>query len=223
MKKKNLLTLFVFGIFAFFAYNNLAFAAENCILGTETTKDVSGILKIFRIVAPLILLVFTILDAIKAVNSGGSFHFADGGDMSGQKVISRFVKRLIGVLLLFILPTLINIVFIWAGIWDENGGCDFDGNSRANATQPADPYGCYKYKICDAGCPYDYRWGKASDNKGWEKVDNSNCNRNKYGSEYACYVCNHDGSIKKWKANSDSDSECASGYHNTNAKQEECK
>ena len=223
MKKRKILNVLLFGLFAFLSCYNVVFAEGNCILGTETTKDVKGILNIFQIVAPLIMLAYTILDAIKAVNSGGSFHFSDGGDMTGQKVVSRFVKRLIGVLLLFILPTLINILFIWAGIWDENGGCDFGGSNGGSGSTNPDAYGCYEYKICDAGCGNGYRWGTAADNEGNTKVDNTKCGRDSFGNKEQCYACNHDGSIMKWKGNSGSDADCQSGYHVTNESKDRCK
>lgn len=222
MKKKNVLNLLLFGVLMFFAYTSITYAETTCVLGTETTKDVSGALKIFRIVAPLILLAYTILDVINTVNSGGSFHFTEGGDMTGQKVVSRFVKRLIGVLLLFILPTLINLLFFWAGIWDENGGCDFDGNggTKESSNNP-EAYGCYEYKICDSGCGTDYRWGKAKDNVGNTKVNNDKCGYDKHGSQYQCYRCNSSGALK-WKATSDADSDCASGYAAVGGTQESC-
>ena len=50
MKKKKILNLFVFSIFMFFSYTLVTHAAaDSCILGNETTKDVQGALKIFRI------------------------------------------------------------------------------------------------------------------------------------------------------------------------------
>ena len=66
MKKRKVLNLCLFTfalLFVFVMVTN----ADGCVLGEETTKDVKGALKIFRIVAPLALLGFTILDAIKAV------------------------------------------------------------------------------------------------------------------------------------------------------------
>ena len=205
MKKKRIFNLFVFAFFMFFSYTLVTHAAtDSCILGNETTKDVQGALKIFSIVGPLLMLAYTILDAIKAVNSGGSFHFGDSGDMSSSKLVSRFVKRLIGVLLLFIIPTMINFIFVWSGVWSADGGCKFDDNT---VTTARDPEGCYSI----AG---GYVWGRQSQyGEQGMRVSNDKCGRNEYGGKFECYQCNGDASKKKWKANSDSDSDCGSGYH----------
>lgn len=160
MKKKKILNLFVFALFMFFSYTLVTYAAaDSCILGNETTKDVQGALKIFRIVGPLLMLAYTILDAIQAVNSGGSFHFGDAGEMSNQKLISRFVKRLVGVLLLFIIPTMINLIFVWAGIWDKDGGCKFDEVPVITPEPTTGAPSCYQ---CN-GDSSKFKWKSSSD------------------------------------------------------------
>lgn len=215
MKKRKVLNLCLFTfalLFVFVMVTN----ADGCVLGEETTKDVKGALKIFRIVAPLALLGFTILDAIKAVNSGGTFHFGDGGDMPTQKLTSRFVKRLIGVFLLFILPTLVNWTFYFIGVWGKGDGCDL-GVGGGGTQVTSDPEGCYSV----GGA---YAWGKQSTYGSiGMKVNNSNCGRNEYGSLYQCYQCNSNGSLKKWKATADTDSDCPSGYHVLSSSQADCK
>ncbi len=216
MKKRKVLNLCLFTFALFFVFVMVTNAASGCVLGQETTKDVKGALKIFRIIAPLALLGYTIVDAVKAVNSGGTFHFSNDGDMTTQKLTSRFVKRVIGVLLLFALPTLINWVFIFIGVWGEGEGCELNSNGSGGTEVTSDPYGCYSI----AG---GYVWGKQSEYGSiGMKVNNSNCNRNEYGSEFKCYQCNSNGSIKKWKASSDNDSDCQSGYHFTNDTQATC-
>ena len=215
MKKRKILNICLFSIALFFSFIALT-SAEGCILGAETTKDVKGALRIFQIIAPIALLGFTIIDAIKAVNSGGSFHFADGGDMPTQKLVSRFVKRMIGVLLLFILPTLINWLFIFIGIWGEGEGCDLTDGKKT----PTKVYQCYqcngngsikKWKTssdADSDCPSAYHVTNESEDS---------C------KPHQCYQCNGNASIKKWKYSSDADSDCPSGYHVFNATQAECK
>lgn len=212
MKKRKILNICLFSIALFFSFIALT-SAEGCILGAETTKDVKGALRIFQIIAPIALLGFTIIDAIKAVNSGGSFHFADGGDMPTQKLVSRFVKRMIGVLLLFILPTLINWLFIFIGIWGKGEGCDLTDKT----TTPSDPSGCYSI----AG---GYTWGKQSEYESvGMRVENEKCGRNEHGAKYECYQCNSNSSVKKWKATSDADSDCSSAYHIIGGYQSDCK
>ena len=220
MKKRKVLNLCLFAFALFFVFtmftNAAAAATSKCVLGEQTTKDVKGVLKIFNIVAPLALLGFTIVDAVKAVNSGGTFHFTNDGDMTSQKLTSRFVKRLIGVLLLFILPTLINWLFIFIGIWGEGEGCELSPIKSDTEEVTSDPYGCYSI----AG---GYAWGKQSEyGSAGMRVNNSNCGRDEYGSQYQCYQCNGNGSLKKWKATSDSDSDCSSGYHVSTGTQAEC-
>ena len=222
MKKRKVLNLCLFAFALMFLCVMVTHAGateSKCVLGEATTKDVKGILKIFRIVAPLALLGFTIVDAVKAVNSGGTFHFTNDGDMTTQKMTSRFVKRLIGVVLLFVLPTLLNWLFVFIGIWGEGDGCQIDtvgGGDTDTATISSDPYGCYSI----AG---GYAWGKQSEyGTPGMRVNNSNCGRDEYGGKYECYQCNGNGSLKKWKSNSDSDSDCASGYHISGGTQAEC-
>ena len=214
MKKRKVLNLCLFTIALFFTLVMVTNA--ECVLGVETTKDVKGAFKIFRIVAPLALLGFTIVDAVKTINSGGTFHFSDGGDMTTQKLTSRFVKRLIGVILLFVLPTLVNWTFSVISIYDDGDGCRIDGGgSGANVT--SDPEGCYSISG-------GYAWGKQSEYGSiGMKVNNSNCGRNEYGSKYECYQCNSNGSVIKWKATADADSDCPSQYHKIDKTQTECK
>ena len=100
-------------------YTPVVMAAEYCPLGTNVTKDLNGALKIFRIVAPLLLLAFTIIDLVKLVSSG----LGDGKEATPKQIATRFAKRLAATVLLFVIPTLIDIIFQWAGIWDENGNC----------------------------------------------------------------------------------------------------
>ena len=205
MKKRKILNICLFSIALFFCFIALT-SAEGCVLGEETTKDVKGALRIFQIIAPIALLGFTIIDAIKAINSGGSFHFADGGDMPAQKLVSRFVKRMIGVLLLF----------IFIGIWGEGEGCDLTDGKKT----PTKVYQCYqcngngsikKWKTnsdADDACPSAYHVTNDTEDS---------C------KPHQCYQCNGNSSIKKWKYNSDADSDCPSAYHIFNATQAECK
>lgn len=218
MKKKKILNICLFSIALFFSFVMITHAATTgCVLGEETTKDVKGALKIFRIVAPLIMLAFTTLDAIKALNSGGTFHFADGGDMPTQKLISRFVKRLIGVLLLFVLPMLIDTVFVFIGIWGPGEGCNLSGNGGSSNNQQVEAEGCYS---CEHQT--EFRWGtSASVGSGCYKTNNDKCDRSKSGEKFACYKCNAEN-IYTWGSNQDGLNACKSGAHVENKTKDEC-
>ena len=109
-------------------YTPVVMAASNsCPLGEHVTKDLNGALKIFRIVAPLLLLGLTIIDLIKLVSSG----LGDGKEATPKQIAMRFAKRLGATVLLFIIPTLVDIVFQWAGIWNEDGNCMTTLNNEA--------------------------------------------------------------------------------------------
>ena len=90
--------------------------AGSCPLGPDVTKDLYGALKIIRIVAPLLVIIYSTLDTIKALTKG------DGG-AELKKVAQRFGKRAIYAIILFFLPMLINIFMQMADVWDANGNC----------------------------------------------------------------------------------------------------
>ena len=98
----------------------------------------------------------------------------------------------------------------------EGDGCDL-GTGGGGTQVTSDPEGCYSV----GGA---YAWGKQSTYGSiGMKVNNSNCGRNEYGSLYQCYQCNSNGSLKKWKATADTDSDCPSGYHVLSSSQADCK
>ncbi len=90
--------------------------AGSCPLGPNVTKDLYGALKIIRIVAPLLVIIYSTLDTIKALTKG------DGG-AELKKVAQRFGKRAIYAIILFFLPMLINLFMQMADVWDANGNC----------------------------------------------------------------------------------------------------
>ncbi|MDE6292374.1 MAG: hypothetical protein K2L98_01690 [Bacilli bacterium] len=90
--------------------------AGSCPLGPDVTKDLYGALKIIRIVAPLLVIVYSTLDTVKALTKG------DGG-AEFKKVVQRFGKRAIYAVILFFLPMIINIFMQMADVWDANGNC----------------------------------------------------------------------------------------------------
>lgn len=89
-----------------------------CPLGEDVTKDIYGLLKILKIVAPLLVVGLTIFEFVKAIARSEI-------DGEAKKLGMRLVKRLIIAVILFFLPVLVNQIMIMANIWDENGTCDF--------------------------------------------------------------------------------------------------
>ena len=126
--KKSYLTLFIGAFFLL----TITVNAE-CVLGQNTLKDLHGALNIFKIVAPLLMLAYTIFDMIKLLASGIN---VEGKEAPPAKVVfQRFVKRLPAVVLLFALPALLNRGFIWAGIYDEDGYCDISEDVDATIAE----------------------------------------------------------------------------------------
>lgn len=115
MKNKNLLyyiaTILVFSLLLMpdvFAY---------CPLGEDVTKDLSGALKIFQILAPVFCIVYSTFDVVKTVAKGDA-------DVEMKKVAQKFGKRMIYTILLFFLPVLVDQVMQIADVWNADGTCD---------------------------------------------------------------------------------------------------
>ena len=111
-KSHILLILFILGII--FISPNVY--AGSCPLGPDVTRDLHGALKIIRIVAPLLVIVYSTLDTVKALTKG------DGGSEL-KKVAQRFGKRAIYAIILFFLPMIIDLFMQMADVWDANGNC----------------------------------------------------------------------------------------------------
>ncbi len=105
------------GFLFLFAFGLEVYAV--CPLGPDVTKDLYGILKIINIVAPLLVIGFTIADAIRALTQGDS-----GPDM--KKVAQKFAKRCVYAVILFFLPMLVDQVMQMADVWGVNGTCDLE-------------------------------------------------------------------------------------------------
>ena len=71
MKKKKAFLLMV--ILTCVLFVPVVYAGNDCVLGPKVTKDLTGVLNIIRIVAPLILFAMTLFETIKALAKG------DGG------------------------------------------------------------------------------------------------------------------------------------------------
>lgn len=97
---------------------NTASYDTGCPLGVDVTKDIYGLLKILKIVAPLLVVGLTVFEFVKSIARSEI-------DGEAKKLGMRLVKRLIIAVILFFLPVLVNQIMIMANIWDENGTCDF--------------------------------------------------------------------------------------------------
>ena len=89
-------------------YDNVTNSEVNCSSLGMLRKDLQGIFKIFKIVAPILVIVLSIYDFIKAIT----------GKVDGEmkKVFMKLLKRLAFALILFFLP---NILDFFLGLVDS--------------------------------------------------------------------------------------------------------
>lgn len=80
----------------------------NSILGDDMSKIIDNIFKTIQYAGPILVIVLTALDMLKAVTSGEQDQM--------KKASNKFVKRLIAAMLLFFVPLLCNLVFDVVGI-----------------------------------------------------------------------------------------------------------
>ncbi|MCR4581283.1 MAG: hypothetical protein K5666_02095 [Bacilli bacterium] len=90
-----------------------------CPLGDDVTQDLVGILRIFKIAAPILVLVYTAYETIKSLTAGDM-------QTEAKKLFKRFAKRCIAAVLLFAIPVIVDAVFQLLNVWDETGRCVFE-------------------------------------------------------------------------------------------------
>lgn len=97
---------------------------ENCLLGPEVTKDLIGVLNIFKIVAPILCFAFAVFDVVKVFSAG---------DATSQmkNVAIKFGKRCGYAIILFFLPIIITTVLDLA---DISSGCDLNGTITSDSS-----------------------------------------------------------------------------------------
>ena len=78
------------------------------ILTADMTIVVKNILKFIQYLGPVLVIVFTVFDFVKAALSG------DQGEL--KKASSRFSKRLVAAILLFFIPIIVSLLFNLTGI-----------------------------------------------------------------------------------------------------------
>ena len=115
--KKLKLIIFSFSIFMVnmnvsYAANETGTAACKGLFGDTLTGMVQDALDLMKIAGPILVIVMTIIDLIKAVASGGK------DDLS--KLGTKTIKRLIYAVLLFVSPSLLDWLF---GLFSIYGTC----------------------------------------------------------------------------------------------------
>lgn len=116
----NKIKLFIFSFLIFITNMNISYAETDdgvklCqgVLGEDLTALLKDALRLMQIAGPILVIIMTIIDLIKATATGGK------DDLS--KVGKKTVKRLIYAVLLFLIPTILNWVFSIFGIYGVCG------------------------------------------------------------------------------------------------------
>lgn len=116
----NKIKLFIFSFLIFITNMNISYAETDdgvklCqgIFGEDLTALLKDALRLMQIAGPILVIIMTIIDLIKATSNGGK------DDLS--KVGKKTVKRLIYAVLLFLIPTILNWVFSIFGIYGVCG------------------------------------------------------------------------------------------------------
>ncbi len=119
-KTFNKLKFIIFSFLIFMVNMNVSYAETDdgvklCkgILGEDLTALLKDALRLMQIAGPILVIIMTIIDLIKATANGGK------DDLS--KVGKKTVKRLIYAVLLFLIPTILNWVFSIFGIYGVCG------------------------------------------------------------------------------------------------------
>lgn len=79
----------------------------NAILTTPVSKMLTNVMNFIKFVAPLLVVVFTIIDLVKSVLSG---------EVDNKKIWQKFIKRLIAAILIFFVVGVVQIILRMLGI-----------------------------------------------------------------------------------------------------------
>ena len=102
MKKKNILLLIITVMIVFSTINVFAASCQE-VIGAELMEKIrNNVFKPIKIIAPVLLLVFTTIDFAKAV-------FSDNKD-GINKALNNFLKRAIATLVVFFAPDIIELI-----------------------------------------------------------------------------------------------------------------
>ena len=123
-----------------------------CPLGDDVTKDLVGILRIMKILAPLLVVIYSTYESILALTKGEI-------DKEQKTLFNKFVKRVGAALLLFVIPILVDQMMQLMNVWDDTGHCVLvdteEKTTRAPETceQKCDHIGDQQGRdICYANC-----------------------------------------------------------------------
>lgn len=166
------------------------------------TKNVINILKV---AVPVILIIMGMLDFGKAVASQ---------DEKGMKETqTRFVKRIIGAIAVFLVITVTQFVFRLLNTSDSNNmlsciDCFINNNCYQNSRTA-----CYQCVGTD-----QYIWSISPGTtsacpSGYIRVELSEQECRNHYVEKKCYQCNSNENVYKWSNDGSTDSSCPSGYH----------
>lgn len=119
-KTFNKLKFIIFSFLIFMVNMNVSYAANETgtaackgLFGDTLTGMVQDALDLMKIAGPILVIVMTIIDLIKAVASGGK------DDLS--KLGTKTLKRLIYAVLLFVIPSLLDWLFSLFSIYGTCG------------------------------------------------------------------------------------------------------
>ena len=101
-------------------------AYAGCPLGPSVTGDLSGALKIMRILAPVIVIIYSFKDGVQAL-------YGKDIDANSKAVYKKFLKRIAYAVLLFVIPVIVDLLMQVMNVWDETGHCTIEDTSGKSA------------------------------------------------------------------------------------------
>jgi len=160
MKKKTILMIMIVGLIALYASPVFALNIASCensikgaIIDEKIPNIVSTIVTVIKIVVPVLLVIFGMLDLMKGITAG-----KDDEIKKGQQI---FIKRLISGALVFFVFTIVQLIISFVADEDDkpniatcsrcfiNGDCTYQkvNGSCPDGTEPiVDSENCKKIK-----------------------------------------------------------------------------
>lgn len=113
---KKIKNIFLFCLITFFSFFNKVMAATDCktVVGDDIAEFIIDTFNMIKWIALALAIVLGMLDFFKAITGGK--------DDALSKAAQKFIKRLIAVVILFILPILLNWLLEISGV-DHGGTC----------------------------------------------------------------------------------------------------
>jgi hypothetical protein len=87
-----------------------------CPLGDDVTKDLVGVLRVMKILAPLLVIIYTTYETVIAITQGKI-------DEEQKKLFNKFARRVGAALLLFAIPVVVDAMMQLLNVWDSDGRC----------------------------------------------------------------------------------------------------